>query len=244
MSEKGSLRLAAGMVGGGEGADIGKTHRHAMRLDGHYELVAGVFGQDPEASARMAATARRARRPRLPRLRRDGGSRVRAGRRRRRRHRGHAERQPLRHRERIPAQRHLRRLREAADPGLRDIGRTGRDRRVIRRDSGCATLLLGLRHGPTGRTNGPRRRARRNSVRRRRARVGMGGDATRAHRPQAGAWRTNPEIAGETSVVADLGTHAFHLLRYITGLDATRVSADLSTLVPGQARVRQRRRSG
>ena len=50
---------------------------------------------------------------------------------------------------------------------------------------------------------------------------------------QAG-WRTNPDIAGETSVVADLGTHAFHLLRYITGLDASRVSADLSTLVPGR----------
>jgi predicted dehydrogenase len=54
MSKKGSTRLAAGMVGGGEGADIGKTHRHAMRLDGHYDLVAGVFGQDPEVSTRMA----------------------------------------------------------------------------------------------------------------------------------------------------------------------------------------------
>ena len=39
MSEKGSLRLAAGMVGGGEGADIGKTHRHAMRLDDHYDAA-------------------------------------------------------------------------------------------------------------------------------------------------------------------------------------------------------------
>jgi predicted dehydrogenase len=54
MSEEGDLRLAAGMVGGGEGADIGKSHRHAMRLDGHYDLVAGVFGRDPIASTRMA----------------------------------------------------------------------------------------------------------------------------------------------------------------------------------------------
>ena len=54
MGANGSTRLDAGMVGGGEGADIGKTHRHAMRLDGHYDLVAGVFGRDPEASARMA----------------------------------------------------------------------------------------------------------------------------------------------------------------------------------------------
>ena len=35
-------------------------------------------------------------------------------------------------------------------------------------------------------------------------------------------------------MVGDLGTHAFHLLRYITGLTATRVSAELSTLVPGR----------
>jgi predicted dehydrogenase len=54
MSEKGDLRLAAGMVGGGDGADIGKSHRHVMRLDGHYDLVAGVFRRDPTASTRMA----------------------------------------------------------------------------------------------------------------------------------------------------------------------------------------------
>ena len=35
-------------------------------------------------------------------------------------------------------------------------------------------------------------------------------------------------------MVGDLGTHAFQLLRYVTGLDATRVSAELSTLVPGR----------
>ena len=44
MSEQRALRLVAGMVGGGDGADIGKTHRHAMRLDDQYVLAAGVFG--------------------------------------------------------------------------------------------------------------------------------------------------------------------------------------------------------
>ena len=47
-------------------------------------------------------------------------------------------------------------------------------------------------------------------------------------------WRTDPGVAGFPSVVGDLGTHAFHLLRYITGLEATRVSAELDTLVPGR----------
>ena len=54
LSEKGGRRLLAGMVGGGKGADIGKTHRHAMRVDDHYELTAGVFGQDADASKRIA----------------------------------------------------------------------------------------------------------------------------------------------------------------------------------------------
>ena len=47
-------------------------------------------------------------------------------------------------------------------------------------------------------------------------------------------WRMDPAIGGAASAVGDVGTHAFHLLRYITGLEATRVSAELSTLVPGR----------
>ncbi len=45
MSKQGSLRLVGGMVGGGQGADIGKTHRYAMRLDDRYDLHAGSSGE-------------------------------------------------------------------------------------------------------------------------------------------------------------------------------------------------------
>src|SRR4029079_4501428 len=51
---------------------------------------------------------------------------------------------------------------------------------------------------------------------------------------QVDEWRMDPERGGVATAVADVGTHAFHLLRYITGLEATRVSAELSTLVPGR----------
>ena len=34
------------MIGGGEGAFIGGVHRIALRLDGHYELVAGCFSSN------------------------------------------------------------------------------------------------------------------------------------------------------------------------------------------------------
>ena len=43
-------RIRLGMVGGGEGAFIGGVHRMAARLDGHWELVAGAFQSNPEAS--------------------------------------------------------------------------------------------------------------------------------------------------------------------------------------------------
>lgn len=48
------------------------------------------------------------------------------------------------------------------------------------------------------------------------------------------SWRTDPVIGGRLSVVADLGTHAYHLARYVTGLEADSVSAQLDTLVPGR----------
>jgi predicted dehydrogenase len=54
LSKQGSLRLSAGMVGGGQGADIGKTHRYAMRLDDRYDLQAGVFGRVAASSAQIA----------------------------------------------------------------------------------------------------------------------------------------------------------------------------------------------
>ena len=41
-------RLRAAMVGGGRDAFIGAVHRHAMALDGHFELVAGALSSTPE----------------------------------------------------------------------------------------------------------------------------------------------------------------------------------------------------
>ena len=48
-------RLRLGMVGGGEGAFIGAVHRIALRLDDHYELVAGALSADAERSQRSGA---------------------------------------------------------------------------------------------------------------------------------------------------------------------------------------------
>ena len=46
--------LRWGMIGGGEGAFIGGVHRMAARLDGRYQLLAGVFSSDAEKTKRSA----------------------------------------------------------------------------------------------------------------------------------------------------------------------------------------------
>ena len=50
-SEKSTGRIRYGMVGGGQGAFIGAVHRLAMRMDDHYELVAGCLSSTPEKAA-------------------------------------------------------------------------------------------------------------------------------------------------------------------------------------------------
>lgn len=48
-------RIRLGMVGGGQGAFIGAVHRIAARIDDQYELLAGALSSDPE---RASASAR------------------------------------------------------------------------------------------------------------------------------------------------------------------------------------------
>ena len=50
---------------------------------------------------------------------------------------------------------------------------------------------------------------------------------------QAG-WRTDPAIVGASAVLADVGVHAHHLTRFVTGLEVREVAAELSTLAPGR----------
>ncbi|HEY1941968.1 MAG TPA: Gfo/Idh/MocA family oxidoreductase [Roseiarcus sp.] len=45
-------RIRLGMVGGGEGAFIGAVHRLAARMDDHYEFVAGALSSTPEKARR------------------------------------------------------------------------------------------------------------------------------------------------------------------------------------------------
>jgi len=49
------------------------------------------------------------------------------------------------------------------------------------------------------------------------------------------AWRTDPKEAGRSLCVGDIGTHVENLVRTVTGLRISSLSARLDTLVPGRA---------
>jgi predicted dehydrogenase len=46
-------------------------------------------------------------------------------------------------------------------------------------------------------------------------------------------WRLDPAVAGISSAVGDIGVHAWHLARYVTGLELESLSADLTSFGEG-----------
>jgi len=47
-------------------------------------------------------------------------------------------------------------------------------------------------------------------------------------------WRTNPKTTGKAGCMGDIGTHAWHLAEYVTGLKVLELCADLNTYVEGR----------
>lgn len=48
------------------------------------------------------------------------------------------------------------------------------------------------------------------------------------------SWRTDPARSGKAGCMGDIGTHAFNLAEYITGLKVAGICANLNTVVPGR----------
>jgi predicted dehydrogenase len=234
MSAPHTRQLLAGMVGGGSGADIGKTHRSAMRLDGQFDLRAGVFGRDQRQAAVLAGGLG------VPedRVYRDY------------RHMAEAEAD----REdavdvvvvATPNDSHFEIARTFLEAGISVVCE-----KPLTRDSATAAELVRVAAANGVVLAVPHCYSAYAMVRQaaRMVRDGRLGNITFVDVEHASgwaaspleqlghkqaAWRTDPDIAGFPSVVGDLGTHAFHLLRYITGLEAERLSGRLHTLVPGR----------
>ena len=45
-------------------------------------------------------------------------------------------------------------------------------------------------------------------------------------------WRLDKKMCGPSMIIAEIGTHSYHLLRYVTGLEVKEVSAEINSLSP------------
>jgi predicted dehydrogenase len=218
----GVMRLKAGMVGGGPGAMIGAAHRHAMWLDNRYVLTAGIFGRDEAASAEFAETL--------------GVGRVYGG------YREMAEQEAGRLdlvAVVTPNDSHFDITTAFLAAGIAVVCE-----KPLTNDSATAEQLVATAAANNVILAVPHIYSAYPMVRHA-ARMVRNGDLGRIRFVAAehasgwaaadvDQWRMDPARGGVATAVADVGTHAFHLLRYITGLEPIRVSAELSTLVPGR----------
>ena len=226
--------LRLGMVGGGPGAGIAHVHRRAARLDGRFELVAGAFSRRADANRAMgdelglpaervygdfdtmaAAEARRA----------DGIECV-------------AIVTP----NNTHAAASLAFLRAGIDvicdkpmamslAEAQEVEKAAREHGVLfalTHNYSAYPMVIEARHQVASGALGAIRvvaveyaHGTRNRL------IEAEGDAKMA-------WRVDPAIAGPSTVLGDIGTHAHHLMRRVTGLEVEALSAELSTIVPGR----------
>ena len=227
-------RLRLGMVGGGSGSFIGAVHRIAARLDDRYELVAGAFSSDAER-ARHSANALHVS---PDRAYASFGEM--------------AEREAARD-DRIdvvsivtPNDSHVAIASAFLDHGfpvicdkplctsladaqrLRDqVRRTGLPFILTHNYSGYP-MVREARALVAGGALGPIR-----VVQVEYPQDWLATDLETTGQKQA-AWRTDPARSGPAGSVGDIGTHAYHLACFVTGLELSELLADLATFVPGR----------
>src|SRR5512134_1056702 len=225
-------RIRLGMVGGGQGAFIGGVHRIAARIDDRYELVAGALSSDRARAAASAAElhiaadrayADYAEMARREAARADGIDAV-----------------------AIVTPNHLHAPIATAflDAGIhvicdKPITTTLTDALALVERVSKSGCLFALTHNYSGYP----------MVRQARDMVAAGElgeirvvqteypqdwlstDLEASGQKQA-AWRVDPAQAGAGGSLGDIGTHAEHLARFVSGLELSEVCADLSTFVP------------
>lgn len=224
-----SIRL--GMVGGGKDAFIGAVHRHAARLDGLYDLVAGALSSTPEKSRESGASLGLA-------ADRCYGSFDEMADREARRFDGIEAVSIV-----TPNHMHFAAAKPFLDRGIHVIcdkpltATLDQARQMVDAAEASDALFI-LTHNYTGYP----------MVRQARAMVAEGQigqiRVVQVEYPQdwltvpqtgkQAEWRTDPARSGLGGSTGDIGTHAFNLACFITGLQVESLAADLQAFVPGR----------
>ena len=228
----GPIRL--GMVGGGQGAFIGGVHRIAARLDGEFQLVAGALSSSPDKAKASAAELGLD-------LSRSYGSYAEMAKAEAKRADGIEAVAIV-----TPNHVHYPAAKAFLDAGIHvicDKPMTSNlaDAKKLAKLVETSGRVFVLTHNYTGY---PMVRQAREMVAK-----GMLGDirVVQAEYPQdwlttkvedSGAkqavWRTDPAQSGAGGATGDIGTHAYNLARFVSGLQLDSLAADLDAFVPGR----------
>jgi predicted dehydrogenase len=227
-------RIRLGMVGGGEGAFIGAVHRIAARLDDRYEFVAAALSASPDKAMRSAeAIGLRSDRSypdfrtmaRAEAARTDGIEAVAIV---------------------TPNHMHAPVAEAFMETGVhiicdKPLTTTLEEARRLRDKARVAGLIFAVTYNYSGYP----------LVRHARAMVGAGelgairivqveypqdwlaGPLEATGQKQAD-WRTDPARSGAGGCISDIGTHAYQLAHFVSGMLPEQILAELTTFVPGR----------
>ncbi len=231
------MTLRYGMVGGGPGAFIGPVHRMAAALDGEWRLCSGAFSADAAKSRRAGAALGLA------------AERVHGSWREMARAEAVLPEAKRIHAVVIVVPNHLHHpvARAFLERGVhvvcdKPLTTTPEEADDLCRLAASTGLVFAVTYVYSGYplVKEARARVRSGAVGRLRKVVveysqGWLAEPLEVRGQKQAEWRADPERGGPSAVLGDIGSHAHHLLRYVTGLEVRRLFADLGTVVPGRA---------
>ncbi|GHA10321.1 oxidoreductase [Devosia pacifica] len=233
MAENRNRPIRLGMVGGGAGAFIGGVHRIASRIDGEYQLVAGALSSRPEVAKESGRELGLAddriytdyeEMARAEAAREDGIEAVSIV---------------------TPNHMHFGPAKAFLEAGIhvicdKPLSSSLEDAQALASVTPKNGAKFLLTHNYTGY---PLMRQAREMVQSgalgkiRVVQVEYPQDwlteKTDEDNKQA-SWRVDPKRSGAGGAIGDIGTHAYNLARFVTGLKTEKLAADLTAFVPGR----------
>jgi len=230
------MKLRLGMIGGGQGAFIGAVHRIASRIDDEYKLVCGAFSSDPEkAKASGIALG-------LPADRSYTSYKELI-----------EKEKQLPENERVqvvsivtPNHLHFAPAKMALENGFhvildKPMTFSLAEAKELEKVVKASGKRFCLTHTYTGYPMVKEARqlvkdGKLGAIRKIYVEYPQGWLSTflEGSDQKQAAWRTDPGKSGIAGAMGDIGTHAFNLAEYISGLQVTKVCADINIVVEGR----------
>jgi predicted dehydrogenase len=229
-------KLRMGMIGGGPGAFIGAIHRIAANMDGEIELVCGAFSSDPERSIQAGLSLY------LPPQRIYGSYKEMI--------RTESSLPPAERMDFVcivtPNHLHFEPARLALENGFHvvldkpmtfDLAEAKKLSEIAKKGQ----LFFCLTHTYTGYPMIKEARQKvldgiLGTIRKVYVEYPQGWLSTllEATGNKQADWRTDPSKSGAAGAMGDIGTHAFNMAEYVSGLQVTKLCADINIVVSGR----------